>query len=202
MSSATERLAHVAFTIGVFVLGAAAVSNRVDAAKRDDVAHVGDVLPALGGVEWRPSHATLVLVLRSTCEYCQANAPLYRELAEVPRADSLLRVLAVLPERADSASSFLLNHRIDVPWIAGDSLKQALTRWRVKGYPAILLVSRSGRVIHSWQGLQSPAGTAHLRESIDLLRRSTSPDAALSAATVDRHASVASQSTLHPSPSK
>jgi peroxiredoxin len=169
VSSRAERMAHVAFAFGVFILAAGVVSNRVDAGRRNDVAQAGQTLVAHDSIPWTAARATLVIALRSSCDYCQTSMPFYTEIAATANRTGGLRVLAMLPETSASASTFLRSHGLAVPLVADPSLKATFAKWGVRGYPTLLLVGQSGRVLQAWHGLQTDIGRDHVRESLALV---------------------------------
>lgn len=167
-TSRLERAANLAFVLGVVGLLALIAWNRRPPASVGPV--LGEVLAPVPSQAWDSHHASLVLVLRSGCEYCEASVPLYHRLATVlPKDASVVRALAIFPEPDESALAFVEKHRLPIEVQSGMDLN-ALTRdWKVTGFPTLLLVSRTGTLLHVWSGQQSARGETHLLESISML---------------------------------
>ncbi|MGH9412644.1 MAG: hypothetical protein ACRD0Y_02785, partial [Terriglobales bacterium] len=63
-----------------------------------EVAHPGDILPPIAGLNANPGQTTLIVAIRKGCEFCEASMPFYRRLEDLEKEHKLKpRLLAVLP---------------------------------------------------------------------------------------------------------
>lgn len=96
---------------------------------------------------------TLLLVLSTQCAHCEADVPLYRDLATATgRADCGHGLLALFPNDAEAVSAFQAAHDFWAPSVADVSLSS----YGVTGTPTVMLVDRRGAVERVWVGELSP----------------------------------------------
>ena len=119
----------------------------------------------LRNVNWSDSDRTIVLVLSTTCRYCAASAPFYRELLGASVSDHV-RIIAVFPETPAEAGAYLRIHKLDKAEIRQSTLGDI----GVNGTPAVLLVARDGRVRQGWIGALSATQEAQVFTSLHLAR--------------------------------
>ncbi len=170
--SKLDRAVNLAFILGVITLIATIVFNRVTSSTSSSTVATGDTLGPPAVHRWTDSRATIVLVLRSQCEYCEANVPLYRQLASSLPSWPSVRMLAVFPESSDSANQFLQRHNLQLASESGQSVTELTRDWRIGGFPTVLLVSAGGRVLNVWNGQLTDSGVAHLLDVLSLLAAS------------------------------
>jgi thioredoxin-related protein len=103
----------------------------------------------LDSVDWANNHTTLLMVLRSNCQYCENSAAFHHALAAHPPAG--IHIMAVFGKGSDtllSANAYLSAHRIPV----SDVRVAALSAVRARGTPTLELVDGTGHVVRSWLG--------------------------------------------------
>jgi len=106
----------------------------------------------LTDVDWNKSEKNLVLVLSSTCRFCNESAPFYQKLAAQKTGQNNIRLIAVMPQTAAEAKQYLDNHKISV-----DEIKQTNPDTiNVRGTPTLVLVDNTGAVVQSWVGKLPP----------------------------------------------
>jgi hypothetical protein len=94
-----------------------------------------------------------VLALNTSCAYCNASVPFYREMRAAQRRHaSEFEMVAVFPNHSDSVSRFLKQSQLDVAGYGDVDLHKL----NVFATPTVLLVNRDGRIIDFWQGTVSP----------------------------------------------
>ena len=103
---------------------------------------------SLPGVNWARNKETLLLALQQGCHYCTESAEFYQRLLRERAGGRKIRVIAVLPQKVNDASSYLASLGVRV-----DKVVQApLDAVDVRGTPTLLLVNKKGVVTKSWVG--------------------------------------------------
>lgn len=103
---------------------------------------------SLPGVNWARNKETLLLALQQDCHYCTESAEFYQRLLRERAGGSKIRVIALLPQKANDAASYLASLGVRV-----DKVVQApLNAVDVRGTPTLLLVNKKGVVTKAWVG--------------------------------------------------
>ena len=100
--------------------------------------------PSIVDVDFATAEATLIMVLRSDCPYCQESMPFYRRLLERNTAD--LQVVVAAPTRDTGINDYLASEGVNpdsVVLVEEGALP-------VPGTPTLLLVDGEGLVTHAW----------------------------------------------------
>jgi hypothetical protein len=128
-------------------------SGRQTRESRKEAGFTGQTLADLPGYSWSSNAKTLVLALRTSCSYCHASLPFYKQLGDLERSNALhAHILAVMPADASVGSSFLAKDDVEVQAI----FSQKLDVFKVSGTPTVLLVDSGGRVERTWVGQLTP----------------------------------------------
>lgn len=151
MSGLTRKLevgANVAIIVVALLIGAVVVKKFLLAPEPPTREISAGTRVALPGVDWGGSQKTLVLVLQKGCHFCSESAPFYQRLVRETSGLPGLRLMAVLPQRADEAKEYL--SEINVPV---QDVRQAPPKaLGVSGTPTLILVDDRGVVLKSWVG--------------------------------------------------
>jgi thioredoxin-related protein len=107
---------------------------------------VGEKL-ALKDVNWQVSKKSIVLVLSTTCHFCTESAPFYRQLVKKSE-EQHVRTIAVFPQAAVEASSYLKNQDV----VVSEVRQSSLADMQVDGTPTLLLIDEKGVVRGEWVG--------------------------------------------------
>lgn len=122
----------------------------------DSMVSDGDAI-SLPGIDWSAAQATIVLALSTTCPYCAASTPFYRQLAE--KGAALGTPIIVTMDEPESAARQYLQ-RFNVPL---DVVVRAdLASLRIPRVPMLLVVNSSGVVSKTWQGVLTPEQEAEV----------------------------------------
>jgi hypothetical protein len=114
-----------------------------------DIHLVGQILPAPSGYTWASRHETLVLVIRKSCSFCEANFPFYKRLSNLERNNGLhAHVLVVMPDDLVSGMETLQSADLEFDRL----FDQPLDALKISGTPTLLLLDARGRVTRSWVG--------------------------------------------------
>ena len=106
----------------------------------------GSKVQRVAGVDFSTSERTLLIVIRSTCQYCEMSAPLWRTLDE--RRSELgkkFRVVLVSDESTETTQAFASRHRLKPDFVSA-------TKMMIPGTPTLILVNASAQVVRSWVG--------------------------------------------------
>jgi hypothetical protein len=121
----------------------------------------GSRAPALPGVEYDESVATVLIVIQIGCQFCENSMTFYRRLAE-RRAEWLVRFAVVMPDEREVAEEYLLERELSFRLVRVDRLSHL----GVRGTPAILVVDPQGIVVSDYQGELSPREQESLLEKL------------------------------------
>lgn len=109
---------------------------------------VGDRLPQVAGVAL-DSRLTLVLAIRSTCVFCQASMPFYRDLAALVRKSNGNAALVFTSVEGEAEfRQYLSSEQLDREVV----LSAPLETFRVSGTPALIAIDGNRVVRASWSG--------------------------------------------------
>lgn len=152
-----QTISNVAIIIVALMLGGVLVNryllpaSQKSAAIESEEVKVGTKLP-LPDVDWSKSDRNLVMVLSTSCHFCSESTPFYQKLAQLNAGRAGVRLIAVLPQKADESQMYLSENHILV-----DEVRQAnLSTIDVRGTPTLVLVDRNGTVVDSWKGKLPP----------------------------------------------
>ena len=113
----------------------------------------GEAMDYLPGIDYGDSHRTLVLSLRSTCEFCTASMPFYKTLLETRSPAMSPRVVAVSFEKTEVTEAYLKDHGVRPDVVVTAVLRSQAT-------PRLILVDNLGRVEATWLGKLAPSREA------------------------------------------
>jgi hypothetical protein len=150
-----DKVANISFILGVIVfllmVGRQELARRSSRAVPPPQSLIGTSVH-VPGLEPNATHSTLVLVLSTSCHFCEASLPFYKKLSD--RAGSKVDIVAILPQSVPESSRFLSNARLYPKQI----LSEAPSSIGVVGTPTLLLVDGRGRVQEEWRGFQNEDG--------------------------------------------
>lgn len=99
-----------------------------------------------------PSRYHLYFVYNTTCQYCLASIPAWRDLVERIGDDPNITVTGISLDSIDATQAYTVEH--DLPYPSTLVLDQrARSLYRFSSVPQTLVINESGRVAHSRPGL-------------------------------------------------
>jgi len=141
-------IAAILFLAALFIRGPFRVSSaRGNGRHPGNEVHAGSSLP-LSGVDWSKNGKTLLLVLNEGCHFCSESTPFYRHLSEVLASRTDVKLLAVLPQPAESAKGYLESIGVTV----GEFRQASLDSLGVQGTPTLILADSKGVATEVWLG--------------------------------------------------
>ena len=109
----------------------------------------GEPLAHLPGFNFGESERALLIVISTSCGYCDESIPFYRQLAEARQGGGRgVRLVAVLPESEMEVKRYMQQRQLDMAAVPAVDLKAL----KVAGTPILILVDGGGRVIDFWVG--------------------------------------------------
>ena len=109
----------------------------------------GEVVGSVENVDYGKANKTLLIVVRSGCEFCSASMPFYRRLAETTRDRNDVRVLIVTRDDTLVAGRYLGGYQLQLPVVTSIDVSRALN---IAATPTLILVNRTGTVKNVWVG--------------------------------------------------
>lgn len=107
----------------------------------------------LPNVDWTKTNQTVVLALKSDCQFCRDSIPFYKKLSDALTERSDIQMIVLRPDTdqgiEESANDFGLKFREVRPV----SLPSTLGSIGLTGVPAVLVLDRNGTITQAWQGL-------------------------------------------------
>ena len=161
MSNATEKLANIAIVATCLVLGYRYLMPVPSRDLRPNLPAVGEVMPAVRGIDYSAHDRTLILGLRSTCGFCTESMSLYKELVAGATTNDV-QIIAVSSESVAVLTKYLARHGL----VVSSSLSMPYSNLNIASTPTIFVVSRDGRVIGAWRGLLDSEREAEVRRAI------------------------------------
>jgi thioredoxin-related protein len=114
----------------------------------------------VSGLSFPRQRASVLLVISTSCHFCEESLPFYRTLSGDLQGKADL--LAVLPQSQAEAAAFLNTAHVEVTQIATASLSQL----GVTGTPTLLLLDPSGKVQEVWLGRLDESKQAQVRSRL------------------------------------
>jgi thioredoxin-related protein len=92
---------------------------------------------------------TLVLAISKTCHFCQESVGFYQKLTAFKSSSPQgLRMVAVLPQSKEEATSYLKEHGIE----ADEVISMDVSKLGVRGTPTLLLLDGQNKLEELWAG--------------------------------------------------
>lgn len=99
---------------------------------------------------WEGKQWSVVLVLSTSCKYCERSMDSYRALIQTARAaaGSEVQIVAAFPQAVEESSAYLEQHGVSADRVL--SLNPNV--FGIGGTPVLMLVARQGIIKHAWSG--------------------------------------------------
>lgn len=152
-STNLEAVTNICLIVTCLIVGAAVVQRWLGGepvmrtqAEAELEYRPGDLVAPLGGVDWSAEPLTLLVVISTTCRFCEEDMSTYARLARERRSKQFQLVLAGL----EPAS--VLTEYARIRGVHADSVTTVDRAFRVRSTPTALVVGTSGRVKQVWRG--------------------------------------------------
>ncbi|HEU4595321.1 MAG TPA: rhodanese-like domain-containing protein [Pyrinomonadaceae bacterium] len=104
------------------------------------------------GIEWAQAEQTLLIAVRSGCEYCSRSGRFYRRLVGGLQGRADARVVVVFPDETLRGEAYLG----EIGLASVESRRETLAPLGIRFVPTLALVDRNGVVSKVWVGELSP----------------------------------------------
>ena len=169
--NALDVASQVAFTVAcltlsVFVFyrltGTGTAAPVESAAKTNAPYAVGESIAPFDGAPFSAARASIVLIVKSTCVFCTESMDFYRRISS-ERGATGVQIIAAAPESVASLQTYLGNYAVAV-----DHLRELpKSGYKISATPTMLLVSRDGKVVKSFQGKLNSEQESEFLKSLD-----------------------------------
>jgi len=154
--SRLNTFANITLVVASIALGASVWHRFAQGRARPKLENpfrIGMKAPQIPGVDYRSYDRTLVLFLRTGCQYCESSAPFYNELHRLTRNQKQKwHVVSVFPDMKEQVEQFRQRTTMTPEAISG----QDLGRFQVRVTPTAVLVTSDGTIAGSWLGSSQP----------------------------------------------
>lgn len=140
-------LTAVAMMLTVFVgMNAHRRSQMVEVAPDE----ASDIVQTISSEQFNKAAKTVVIVVRSTCQFCTSSMPFYAKLADAAKASGMpsVQLIAVSYEDEPTIQSYFSHHGVAAPTVISS---QASVIARAKT-PMVLVVDNDGMVVEALLG--------------------------------------------------
>ena len=150
MNSKWETRANIAFIIACAIVSAVAVLTYIRFSRASPETPtireyaVGDSVE-LAGLK-STTDRTLLLYVRSSCEFCTASMPFYKRLGDAP--DRRYRLVAVSIEPIDRTRAYFEENGVKID----ETIRISPGALRMRATPTLIAMDSQLRVLGSWRG--------------------------------------------------
>ena len=121
---------------------------------------IGKPAEILEDVGYADAERSYILYVRSTCQYCTASMPFYRQFAQALNSHRGARLVMASYESKATTAAYLAEQGLFGPSIT-------ITRTKAPGpTPVLVLVDRHGIVQNAWVGQQDASGERAILASL------------------------------------
>ena len=125
------------------------------AARRPPELKPGDAFPSIAGFQQESGKAALLLVVRSSCGFCNQSIPFYQHLVQEAREKHAgLQLVGVCLESSEACAEYFKTNKVGVDVTIGAPTGLP----KIAGTPTIVMLDPKGRVKSVWVGALPPDG--------------------------------------------
>jgi peroxiredoxin len=166
ISSALDAIAAIAMTLAagtlISLFWTSQTTSQRNAGARvtpDQGYRVGEEFESIG-LNRAPNGPTLVMYVRSSCQFCTASMAFYNRVAK-GKSESA-RLVVVGPEPEEQLRRYLAEHGLEADQVV--SVQRGLLRFA--GTPTLLLLDPKGKIQRVWQGQLAAGQEGEVEESL------------------------------------
>lgn len=146
-----DRIANLSIIVAVivflFVVGRRELYPRLNHVQRlPEIDQLIGKSMQISGVRFPRQQESLLLALSTSCRYCQASTPFYRELSKKVRGK--VDLIAITPQTQEQMQLWLASDNVVVDQI----VSARLDALGIITTPSLLLLDKSGKVTQAWIG--------------------------------------------------
>jgi thiol-disulfide isomerase/thioredoxin len=118
---------------------------------------------ALSGDYFRGDQRSVVLVLQTTCGFCNASMPFYKRLIELSREKNI-NYIAVFPQTVEEGTQHLSKYGV-----AGLKVVQSdIDKFEASGTPTLIITNDKGVIERVWVGKLTPDKESEVVDTLKL----------------------------------
>jgi thiol-disulfide isomerase/thioredoxin len=102
----------------------------------------------LPNINWEGNGLTVLIALQTKCPFCRESAPFYQRLHREFSGKQNISLVTVFPEPVENSREYL--KALEVPF--NEIRESSLSSIGVSVTPTLLVVDKTGTVIHGWLG--------------------------------------------------
>jgi thioredoxin-related protein len=155
-----ERVTNWAVLIVAVIVAFSFLKHDLEPHARPGAGFTADAVP-LSSITSNPARLNLVLGISTTCHFCEQNVGFYQKLGAL-ETPGKVSFYTVFPQPSAEVAGFLRAKDLH-PTAA---VSQPLAQYSISGTPTLLLVSNTGKVLHSWVGALDPAHQAEVIKQV------------------------------------
>lgn len=99
----------------------------------------------------------LLFFFRTTCEYCRASLPAWKEISKGLQNDTAIAIYGVALDSVAPAQAYATDNALPFPVISGPD-PRLVAYFRINGVPAVVLVNENGRMAYGRLGPMTTRG--------------------------------------------
>lgn len=122
----------------------------------------GESFDLISEKERPSSDRTLIMVVRSGCQFCTESMPFYKRLLDQNPAPDQRRIVVMSTDPVPTATSYLSTHGIEGLQVLPLPIA---AKTHINGTPTLVLVDRSWKVLKAWNGKLNPEQERELESS-------------------------------------
>jgi len=155
-----KRAMYLLIALGTIVAGLSVVflagdrlglksETAASASKRPPPYLPGEAMTPMAGVDYHAADRTVLIFIRSTCNFCIRSVPFYQRLVTVRNQRGVSTQIIGAALTSDKGAEGFPAAR---GWSPDRMIRFDLGQVKVKGVPTILVVDRQGKVQETWFG--------------------------------------------------
>lgn len=152
----------VILSVFVIVVGIVAKQRYFNSAAQPPEPTVGRQV-ALSGDYFRSDQRSVILVLQTTCGFCNASMPFYKRLTELSREKNI-NYIAVFPQTVEEGTRHLSKYGVTDLTV----VQSGMDKLETGGTPTLIITNDKGVIERVWVGKLTPEKESEVVDTLKL----------------------------------